>query len=68
MARIEIRDRNSRYIGWLEDNGSRISGYHVQKGYLGWYDRSHDCTYTKDGRIYCRGDGVASLVREAELM
>ncbi len=68
MTRIEIRDGNSRYIGWIEDEGYRTRGYHIQKGYVGWYDQSHDFTYKKDGRIYCRGDAVASLVREAEQM
>lgn len=64
--RREIRDKLNRYIGWLDDSGDMVRAYHVRKGYLGWYSKSANKTYEKNGKIYCFGDGASDLVREAE--
>lgn len=64
--RTEIRDRLNRYIGWLDDDGDMIRAYHVRLGYLGYFNRSANKTFEKNGRIYCYGNGASDLVREAE--
>lgn len=66
MDRREIRNNNNMIIGWIDDSSDQQRAFHLTKGYVGYYAKSPDITFDKDGRIYCYGFGLADLIREAE--
>ena len=49
-----------RYI----DNGNATGICYRSPTFAGSYIKSSDLTFDSDGRIYCHGDGLASLIRE----
>ena len=50
--RTDIRDNLNFIIGWLNDNGSQIQAFHRTRGYVGYYNKSTNLTFTKEGKIY----------------
>ncbi len=66
MNRIDIKNNKNMLVGWVNDIGDCIQGFHLRKGYVGRYVKSSDLTFDKNGRIYCYGNGVSDLVREAD--
>lgn len=64
--RKDIKNNKNMLIGWTQDIGDCIQGFHLKKGLVGRYQKSSDITFDKAGRIYCFGDGVTDLIREAD--
>ena len=63
---LVIKDNKNKTIGWVKDYGDRKVGIHFKKGFVGNFNPSTGITFDKSGRIYCYGDGIADLVRQAE--
>ena len=64
--RKEVRDKNNLIIGWENDLGGQVQALHRLKGVVGFYNKGSNLTFDKSGRIYCYGDGVQCLIRDAE--
>ena len=64
--RTDIRDNLNFIIGWLNDIGSQIQAFHRTRGYVGYYNKSTNLTFTKEGKIFCYGDGAQCLIRFAD--
>lgn len=64
--RREVRNKNNLIIGWCEDYTDIIQAIHIRKGFVGRYVKPSNITFDKRGKIYCYGDGTASLIREEE--
>ncbi|MBR0462307.1 MAG: hypothetical protein IJJ00_06320 [Erysipelotrichaceae bacterium] len=62
----EVRDANNMPIGWVRDVGDKLMAFHRLKNYVGYYWKNTDTTYDIQSRIYCRGDGTVSLIRDAD--
>lgn len=61
-----IRNRKNMIIGWCKEYPDRIIGTHYRKGFVGCYTKGTDCTTDSRGKIFCYGDGVSDLIREAD--
>ncbi len=66
MADKYIKDKFGTPIGFTRDIGNEVQAFHIMKGLVGRYVKSSDITFTIKGEIYCFGDGVSDLIREAE--
>lgn len=65
--RKEIKNKYNLIIGWIDEREGGIStATHIKKGYVGRYVKSSNLTLDKSGRIYCYGDGLSDLIREAD--
>ncbi len=60
-----VRDKYNMIIGYIRGDDNRQTGIHVRKGYCGYYLKSADLTFDKNGQVYCYGNGLDSLIREA---
>ena len=58
-----VRDKNNMIIGWCRDMGSIIQAIGIRKGYCGYYNKSSNITFDKEGRVYCYGNATDCLVR-----
>ncbi len=61
---IRVRNKYNFPIGYIKDQGDRISGYLYTRGYCGFYSKSSDITFDKNGQVFCYGNGIDALVRE----
>lgn len=61
-----IKNNYGMIIGYIKDIGNQLQAFHMQKGYLGYYNKSSDITFKVAGGIYCYGDGLSDMIREAE--
>lgn len=58
-----VRDKNNMIIGWCRDQGSTIQAISIRRGYCGYYNKSSNITFDKNGAVYCYGDGTCCLIR-----
>lgn len=63
--RVDIKDNYNRPIGYIDYKDKWAQGIHLRKGVVGKYDKSVNITFDKLGKIYCYGDGLQSLIRDA---
>ena len=61
-----VRNNVNVTIGWVRDYGDRKVATHYRKGYVGSYSVNSDITVDASGRIYCYGDGLQDLIRQAD--
>ena len=67
MSRKEVKNKYNLVIGWIDDrSGGIYTATHRSKGYVGRYVESSNITFDKSGKIYCYGDGLSDLIREAD--
>lgn len=63
---ITVRNNVNMIIGWVRDYGDRKVATHYKKGFVGSYTVGSDITLDSKGRIYCYGDGLQDLIRQAD--
>jgi len=63
---IAVKDRYNMILGWIHDYPDRKQAIHIKKGYVGYYSKSADLTIDSKGAIYCYGDGLSDLIRNAD--
>ena len=61
-----IRNKYNQIIGYVRDDGDKLTGWHYKKGIVGFYMKKSNLTLDGKSRIYAYGDAVASLVYMAE--
>ncbi len=64
--RVVVKDSRNMIIGYVSDMGDRKVATHFKKGYAGFYLKSTDQTFDKNGKIYSYGDSTQCLIRELE--
>ncbi len=64
--RQDVKNNKNIIIGWINDFPDSKTAFHLRKGYVGRYNKNTDITFDKNGRIYCYGEDLQSLIREAE--
>ena len=63
---IDVRNNVNMIIGWIRDYGDRKIATHYRKGFVGSYTVGSNITTDAKGHIYCFGDGLSDLVRQAD--
>lgn len=63
--RREVKDGRNIMIGWIIEGSTVWYGHHRRKGLVGEYYPRTDQTMVR-GWIYCKGNGLDSLIRTAE--
>jgi len=66
MNRQDVRNNINLVIGWINDFPDSKTAFHLKKGYVGRYNKASNITFDKNGKIYCYGEDLQSLIREAE--
>lgn len=57
-----LRDRNGIVIGQLRWSGNNLRLYNRDGIYQGYYRKTNDMTYNRDGKMMGRGNMVVSLL------
>ena len=67
MSKINyVRDKRNLIIGYIRDDGDKLTAWHYKKGIVGFYMKKTNLTLDSKSRIYAYGDAVVSLVYMAE--
>ena len=67
MSKINyVKDKRNLIIGYIRDDGDKLTAWHYKKGIVGFYMKKTNLTLGSKSRIYAYGDAVASLVYMAE--
>ena len=61
-----VKDKRNLIIGYIRDDGDKLTAWHYKKGIVGFYMKKTGLTLDSKSRIYAYGDAVASLVYMAE--
>ena len=57
-----MRDRTGTVIGYVSESGNRREIRDRSAGLLGWYDKSQDKTFKRDGNLAGYGDQTARFL------
>lgn len=66
MADQYVKNQYNMPIGFTRDLGTQVQAFHITKGYLGYYLKSADITFSVAGGIYSYGNACTDMIREAE--
>lgn len=61
-----IRNNRNQIIGYVRDDGDKLTAWHFKKGVVGFYIKKSNLTLDSKGKIFTYGDAAASLVYMAE--
>jgi len=65
MAEEVIRDRTSRRLGTIAQEGNRRVARNIQNLPLGYFDERDGYTRDKTQKIICKGNALSALVLKA---
>jgi len=57
-----IKDFYGRILGWLDDDGKRITAKSFSYVILGYYYKDRNVTTDFYGRVICSGDATVGLI------